>query len=768
MNTELNDSLVLHHYAENAYLDYAVATVKGRALAQVQDGLKPVQRRILYAMSQLGLKHPAKYVKSARVVGDVLGKYHPHGDSAAYEAMVRMAQKFSLRYPLIDGQGNFGSRDGDSAAAMRYTEARLTPIADLLLSELGQGTIDFKPNYDGHFDEPVLLPSRLPFLLLNGTSGIAVGLAADIPPHNAREVAKAAVELLKNPAATLDDVLKHILGPDFPDGGQLSSSPSEIRTAYESGNGTLRMRARWVKEDLARGQWQIVITELPYQVSTKTVLQELDKIINPPLPSGKKSHSQSQLNLKNTAVELLEKAVDESDKSNPVRLVLSPKSSKIPVDTLMSFLLANTSMETTVKLNFNVISLRDKPESLGLLELLRSWVTFRLTTVQRRTAFELASTKARIHVLEGRLLVFLNLDEVIKVIRYAMDPKEELMTKFRLSDVQADDILEMRLRQLNNLEGDKLKQELEKLFSLAKHLQALLDSDKLMRNQVIKELEADTEKVADDRRTLIKPEAKVVQNQAASGIVDEPLTVALSKNLWLRAYKGHEVGPESMSFKQGDALLCSLKMKSSDTLAVLDTQGRIYNIPAAQIPSGRGDGSPLTTFIEMPNGAKPLSLFNPEDAPQFLFSTSTGYGFLAPGKSLFTRLKAGKSFVDCELGTLHAVSPALPGTSYALCVASTGKTLLFALSEVKTLPNGGKGVLLQDIAEGALLERVFLIDDLEKLNKVKWEAISADTSRALKVHIDKESCQAILGKRARKGAFLSKKGVLKAISEVAP
>lgn len=761
MQNDSNDSLVLHRYAENAYLDYAVATVKGRALAQVQDGLKPVQRRILFAMSQLGLKHPAKYVKSARVVGDVLGKYHPHGDSAAYEAMVRMAQGFSLRYPLIDGQGNFGSRDGDSAAAMRYTEARLTPIADLLLSELAYGTVDFKPNYDGHFDEPVLLPSRLPFLLLNGTSGIAVGLAADIPPHNAREVSKAAVEILNNPSATLDDILEHILGPDFPDGGQLSSTKDEVRAAYESGNGTLRMRARWVKEDLARGQWQLVITELPYQVSTKTILQELDKLINPSIPSGKKTLTQAQTNLKTTIVELLEKAVDESDKSNPVRLVLSPKSSKIPPDTLISFLLANTSLETTVKLNFNVISMRGKPESLGLLELLQSWVNFRLETVRRRTEHELAAANARIHVLEGRLQVYLNLDEVIKVIRYADEPKIELISRFGLSEIQAEDILEMRLRQLNNLEGDKLKHELDKLKAAARGLEALLKSDKLMRQLVIKELEADTAKVGDDRRTLIKPEAKAAPAQVAPSAAEEPLTVVLSKNLWLRAYKGHDVSTDSMSFKQGDSALHIVRLRTNDILVLLDTKGRIYNIPASQVPSGRGEGAPLSTFIELPPGSSPLSMFNAEESKQYLFSMTSGYGFIAPSKSLYTRLKAGKSFVDVEGSTLLPIRQLQGSTEYAFCVASNGKNLMFSTSEIKTLQNGGKGVLLIDLADNAHLEAIFVVENLEILGKTKWEAVGLENNRSMKVTLDAETIQAVLGKRARKGVFLSKKAVLK-------
>lgn len=751
-----HSELVLHQYAESAYLEYAIATVKGRALAQVEDGLKPVQRRILYAMRQLGLTAQVKPVKSARIVGDVLGKYHPHGDSAAYDAMVRMAQDFTLRYPLIIGQGNYGSLDGDPAAAMRYTEARLSNVAELLLSELGQGTVDFIGNYDGTLQEPRLLPARLPFLLLNGTMGIAVGMASDVPPHNLREVGNACIAIIEDPAISLESVCQHITGPDFPGGGQLTSSAADVQAAYRGGRGSIRCRARWVKEDLARGQWQIVINELPYQVSSKNILEQLDALTNPQPPAGKKTISQQQGNLKQLALEFLEKAVDESDKSNKVRLVLVPKTSKVDPEQMMAFLLANTSLEDSVTVNFTMIGLDGRPKTKGLMDILSEWAQFRVTTVRRRTQWELDVANRRIHILEGRLIVFLNLDKVIHTIKEAEEPKSELKDRFSLSDAQAEDILEMRLRQLNKLEGFKLEKELADLRKEADRLLKLLASEKALRSLIVKELNADIAKYGDDRRTLVKEEARMGASSAAvRNVVDEDLTVVLSKNLWLKAYRGHEVTDASFTFKSGDSALFVIRTRTTRPLVVLDTLGRGYTIQAAEVPSGRGDGAPLSTFIELQEGARVSSMLSGTGEERFLFCGDQGYGFISALKNIFARTRTGKAFLKVEAGELPLRPLPLPleDVGFLLCGATDGRMLAFPLAEVKTLEKGGRGTALIALAEeklcaihhhegGAVTLQGRIKDKVQdvKLSNADWEK-----------HVSK---------RARKGHALPKKAIL--------
>lgn len=704
--TDLNnairgDELVLHRYAENVYLEYAIATVKGRALAQVQDGLKPVQRRILHTMRALGLSGSAKPVKSARVVGDVLGKYHPHGDQAAYEAMVRMAQDFSLRYPLIVGQGNFGSRDGDSAAAMRYTEAKLSPIAELLLQELGQGTVDFADNYDGTLKEPVLMPARLPFLLLNGTMGIAVGMAADIPPHNLREVANGAVALLKNPALSVHELLQHIPGPDFPGGAQLVSTPAEIAQVYSSGRGSLRCRAKWVKEDLARGQWQIVVTELPYQISTRLILEELDTLTNPQPPAGKKVLTQQQIQSKQLSLDLLEKAVDESDKSNHVRIVLTPRTSKVDPEQLMAVLLNHTSLECNISVNMTLIGLDGRPKTKNLLEVLQEWVSFRTETVTRRTQWELDGAQKRMHILDGRLTVYLNLDAVIEVIRQADDPKKELMERFSLSDAQAEDILEMRLRQLNRLEGIRIEKELSELRALCDRLQKLLASPEAMAALVESEIVADAKHYGDDRRTVHNPQQKAAVASAAPRVLDEALTVVVSNNLWVRGYKGHDLDPSAFQFKAGDALAFKVETRSTASVWLLDSMGRAYSMEAHAIPSTRGEGAPLSTLVELQPGASVSALLagSPDDV--YLFGGRAGYGFLAPLKSLTSRQRSGKAFLVLDEKEAPLPPMRLPrGKALLALQSSEGRLLVFDAQEVKTLASGGKGVQLMSLPEG--------------------------------------------------------------------
>lgn len=749
-----NETLNLPTYVEDAYLQYAMAVVKARALATVQSGLKPVQLRILYAMQQLGLRPPAKAVKSARVVGDVLGKHHPHGDASVYDALVRMAQPFTLRYPLIIGQGNFGSLDGDSAAAMRYTEARLSPISELLLSELPLDTVDWAPNYDGTLTEPKLAPARLPHILLNGSMGIAVGMAADIPSHNLREVAAASVAAIRNPQLTLDEVLQHIQGPDFPGGGQLVSTPEEVKAAYAGGRGSLRCRARWEKEELARGQWQIVVKELPYQVSTRKILEQLDVLTNPMPPAGKKVITQQQANLKAVALDFLEKATDESDKDSGIRLVLAPKNSKVNPDDMMAFLLGNTSLEDSVSLNMNLVNLESNPRTLGLLDILTEWATFRVQVVRRRTEHELGVARKRIHILEGRHTVFLNLDAVVKVIREAEDPKAELMAKFSLSAVQAEDILEMRLRQLNKLEGIKLERELEDLRKDEARLVALLEDETKLRALIVQEIEADAQRYGDDRRTLIQPEARVRQAVQAKTVLEEPLTVVVSKNLWVKAYKGHGLEESTFTFKQGDSLWAKVETSSVRPSAIVDSKGRAYSFDSSVVPAGRGEGAPLSTLIELQDGAAPLALLASDDDSLFLFAGELGNGFLAPFKSLVSRQKAGKAFAKPE-STERLLAPVPVPTNlegHIVMVSSDNKLLAFALREVKMLPSGGKGVALMDAGEHGKVVNSWYCEKPEIELRIK-----GSQGKLSDLKLAGDTWIRHVSKRGRKGCYLLKK-----------
>jgi topoisomerase-4 subunit A len=589
LNEDSKDSLTLAVYAERAYLDYAISVVKGRALPEVSDGQKPVQRRILFSMSEMGLRADAKPVKSARVVGDVLGKFHPHGDQSAYDALVRLAQSFSLRYPLIDGQGNFGSRDGDGAAAMRYTEARLTKIAGLLLSEIDEGTVDFAPNYDGSFQEPKLLPARLPFVLLNGASGIAVGMATEIPSHNLREVASAAIALMKSPKLSTEDLLGIMPGPDYPGGGQVISSTAEIAQIYETGRGSIKVRARWSVEELARGQWQIVVNELPPATSSQRVLQEIEEITNPKVRVGKKTLTPEQNNLKSTILNVLDGVRDESSKDAAVRLVFEPKSKNIDVNEFANLLLAHTSLESNAPMNLVMIGNDGRPRQKGLKEILTEWVEFRVATVTRRTQHRLGKVKDRMHILEGRLTVLLNIDKVIKIIRNSDEPKADLIKEFKLSDRQAEDILDIRLRQLARLEGIKIEQELKELKSERDDLDGLLQSDAVLRKRIIKEIESDMKDFGDDRRTLIHEDKRAI---AETKVIDEPVTVIVSQKGWVRVRQGHEHDPTQFSFKAGDGMYETFEVRTVDVMQGFGSDGRVYTVPVSELPGSRGDGSP--------------------------------------------------------------------------------------------------------------------------------------------------------------------------------
>ena len=697
-------------YAQRAYLEYALSVVKGRALPDVCDGQKPVQRRILYAMERMGLGYSgpnnataAKPVKSARVVGDVLGRYHPHGDSAAYDALVRMAQDFSQRYPLIDGQGNFGSRDGDGAAAMRYTEARLARITSLLLDEIDMGTVNFIPNYDGSTEEPQQLPARLPFTLLNGASGIAVGLATEIPSHNLREVADACVALIKNEQLSHEELHALIPGPDFPGGGQIISPAGDIAEAYRTGRGSLKVRARWNIEDLARGQWQLVVHELPPGVSSQKVLEEIEELTNPKVKAGKKALSQDQQLLKASLLAVLDVVRDESSKDAPVRLVFEPKTSRIEQQELITALLAHTSLETSSSINLTMVGIDGKPIQKSIRQMLVEWISFRQTTITRRSQHRLNKVLDRIHILEGRQLVLLHIDEVIRLIRQSDEPKPALIERFKLSDRQAEDILEIRLRQLARLEAIKIEQELTELRQEQGKLEEILGSPTALRRLMVKEIEADAKTFADARRTLIQEEKKAV---AEVKVVDEPVTVVVSQKGWVRARQAHGHEASSFAFKAGDGLYGTFECRTVDTLLIFGSNGRVYSVPVAVLPGARGDGQPVTTLIELEPGSQVAHYFAGPAQATLLLSGSGGYGFLASVEHMVSRNKSGKSFISLAegetvcapslVGGAGANPVALPATHVA-CASTGGRILTFDITELKLMEKGGRGLTLIDL-----------------------------------------------------------------------
>ena len=700
-----DDSILLHESAARDYLEYAVAVVKGRALPDVKDGLKPVQRRVLFAMRELGLSATAKPVKSARVVGDVIGKYHPHGDTSAYDAMVRVAQPFMLRYPLVDGQGNFGSRDGDNAAAMRYTEARLTPIADLLLAELGEGTVDFQPNYDGSFDEPVCLPARLPFVLLNGSSGIAVGMATEMPPHNLREVAAAAIQLIEQPQIGLEQLLQHIPGPDYPGGGQIISSPADIAAAYGSGRGTLRVRARYEFEEMARGAWQLVFRELPPGVSSAKVLAEIGALLNPQVKPGKKTIDQSAAQLKTLMASQLDRARDESGKDDDVRLVFEPSSSRIDRNEFVALLLAHTSLETSASINLVAVGIDGRPCQKSLPELLGEWCTFRIRTVHRRTGHRLQKADDRIHILEGRHIVFLNIDEVIRIIRQADDPKAALIARFALSDRQAEDILEIRLRQLARLEGIRIEQELERLRSEREGLLKLLGSDALLRRQVVREIRADAEKYGDARRTVIEVAVTASRSEVAA-VSDEAVTVIISEKGWARVRQGHGLDLSGVAYKDGDRAGSALECRSVDSLVIVSSEGRAFTVAIAGLPDGRGMGAPLSSFVDLGSG-RIAHVLTGQAEEAILIAKTSGYGFICTYGDLLSRQKAGKAVVSVEEGASILPPLRLAAADHLGALSSDGRLLIFPLEQMKRLASG-KGVQIIGLRAGESLRAVIV------------------------------------------------------------
>jgi topoisomerase-4 subunit A len=700
-----DDAAPIEQHASHAYLGYAVSTVKSRALPEIADGLKPVQRRILYAMGETSTQG---FAKCARFVGEVLGKYHPHGDSSTYEALVHLAQPFSMRYPLIDGQGNFGSRDGDSAAAYRYTEAKLSRYAELLLSEIGEGTVDFQKNYDGKFDEPVLLPARLPFGLLNGSFGIPVGFSTRIPSHNLKEVANAAAHVIKHPRAKLEDVLDILPGPDFPGGGQIISPKAEIKEAYATGRGSLVMRCKWEKEQLARGQWRVVVTELPHGVSVKQIIQELDALADPKASGNKKEVSQEQKRLKQFILDQVEKegVRDESDRKSKLRLVIEPRTSRQDPEELMAALMVNTSLETRYAVNLTWLGLDGLPETKGIVDILREWGEFRVKTVQRRTQFRLDRVQERHEIVMGRLLAYVKIDEIIKLIRASDDQPEakaNLQKKYKFTERQAQDIVDLRLGQLTKLDGIKLNDERKALEADRKELKSLLDDEKELKKLVVSELMEDAKKYGDERRTLIKTAERA---QVERTVVEEPVTVIVSRKGWIRARTGHGLDVSQLSFKDGDALLQTLECRTTDPVTVLAASGKSFSIAAADIPSGRGDGAHVNTLVN--SGSDDIAWIGSGDPGQrLLMHSAAGLGFVCKLGDLASKTRQGKDFMKVDEGAA-AQAPALvsENLSHVAALSSDARLLLFPLDEVPERPNGGVGVQLLALPEKEKLASV--------------------------------------------------------------
>jgi len=663
------ESLPLSEFTEKAYLDYSMYVILDRALPFIGDGLKPVQRRIVYAMSELGLSAAAKYKKSARTVGDVLGKFHPHGDSACYEAMVLMAQPFSYRYPLIDGQGNWGSPDDPkSFAAMRYTEAKLTAYSQVLLSELGQGTVSWQPNFDGTLNEPKTLPARLPNILLNGGTGIAVGMATDIPPHNLREVAAACIHLIDEPKATVQDLCKHVKGPDFPSDAEIISSPADLQSIYESGNGSIRVRAKWEKEN-----GNIVLTGLPYQVSGSKVLEQIA----------------AQMNAKK--LPWVEDLRDESDHENPIRLVIVPRSNRVDVERVMLHLCAITDLERTYRVNLNMIGLDGRPEVKDLRKLLKEWISFRLDTVRKRLEYRLEKVNKRLHLLDGLLVAFLNLDEVIHIIRTEDEPKAVLMKRFKLTEMQADYILDTKLRQLARLEEMKIRDEQKALDAERKDLEKTLGSQARMKTLVKKEITADAKEFGDDRRSVI------VQREAAEAMDEteltpsEPVTVVLSQKGWVRAAKGHDMNPAELGgYKAGDGFQHAVRLRSNQQATFLDSTGRSYSLSAHTLPSARGQGEPLTGRFNPPAGASFVASLGGDLEAWWLLASDAGYGFRVQAKDLVANKKAGKTALSLPKGAQVVLPCMVEDADNARVVAVTkqGRMLVIPANDLPAMSRG--------------------------------------------------------------------------------
>ncbi|WP_166264197.1 DNA topoisomerase IV subunit A [Marinobacter caseinilyticus] len=722
------ERVALRDYTEKAYLDYSMYVILDRALPNVGDGLKPVQRRIVYAMSELGLKSTSKYKKSARTVGDVLGKFHPHGDSACYEAMVLMAQPFSYRYPLVDGQGNWGSPDDPkSFAAMRYTESRLARFADALLSELGQGTVDWVPNFDGTMDEPSTLPARLPHVLLNGTTGIAVGMATDIPPHNVREVTTACIRLLEVPNTTVEQLCEHIKGPDFPTSAEIITPRKDLLQMYETGRGSLRMRARWVNEG-----GEIVVTDLPHQVSGNRVLEQIAQQMQ-----AKKLPMVGDLR-------------DESDHENPTRLVIIPRSNRVDLDGLMTHLFASTDLEKTYRVNINVIGNDGRPAVKGLHTILTEWLSYRRTTVTRRLQFRLDKILARLHLLEGLLIAYLNIDEVIEIIRTEDKPKAELMARFGLSPDQAEAILELKLRHLAKLEEMKIRGEQDELAAERDELQSILGSDQRLIALIKSELEADAETYGDDRRSPIVEREEAKAFSELDLVSNDPVTVVLSDKGWVRAAKGHDIEPEGLSYKSGDRFAMAARGRNNQQAIFLDSTGRAYSMLAHTLPSARGQGEPLTGRINPQSGATFAGLLMGEPAEKVLLVTDGGYGFVTAIEEMISKNRNGKTLVNVPKGARIMAPIMVPRSDdllYLAAISNEGRMLVFPLSELPELAKG-KGNKIISIPSARVQNREEYVVSVAVFGQSDQLQIRAG-KRKMNLHFG--DLEHYLGERGRRG-----------------
>ena len=729
---EQNEKQPLEEYTEKAYLDYSMYVILDRALPHISDGLKPVQRRIIYAMSELGLKASSKFKKSARTVGDVIGKFHPHGDSACYEAMVLMAQDFSYRYPLVDGQGNWGSMDDPkSFAAMRYTESKLTAYADVLLSEVEQGTVEWLPNFDGTLEEPKLLPARLPNILLNGTTGIAVGMATDIPPHNLKEVASACIRLLDTPKSSVLELCKHIKGPDFPTNAEIISSKTSIREIYKTGYGSIKARAVWCEED-----GNIVITAIPYQSSGNKILEQIA----------------SQMQSKK--LPMIDDLRDESDHENPTRLVLVPRSNRVDLEELMLHLFATTDLERSYRVNLNIIGLDGRPQVKDLKVILKEWIQYRTETVRKRLQFRLDNVTSSIHILAGLMIAYLNIDKIIKIIRKEEKPKNILMKNFKLSDTQADAILNLRLRRLAKLEELKIKADLGNLKKEKKELEAILKSKQRLKTVIKKEIEADTKLFADDRQSEIKEakEAKVIDEKSL--ITSEPVTIVLSEKGWVRAAKGHDIDPTSLNYKSGDNFKQMSQGKTNQLAVFIDSSGRCYSLPSHSLPSARSFGEPVSARLTPPDGVSFEGVMTGTPDTVYLLAADSGYGFMIKLKDIYTKNRNGKLILKVPENS-NVLLPTKVNdieNDWVAAVSSIGRLLMFPISEL-TLLTKGKGLKIIQIPPAKLKTREEYVVAMTAMGETDNLTIFTNKRHTV---LKADEHEKFIGERGRRGAMLSR------------
>ena len=729
---EQNEKQPLEEYTEKAYLDYSMYVILDRALPHISDGLKPVQRRIIYAMSELGLKASSKFKKSARTVGDVIGKFHPHGDSACYEAMVLMAQDFSYRYPLVDGQGNWGSMDDPkSFAAMRYTESKLTAYADVLLSEVEQGTVEWLPNFDGTLQEPKLLPARLPNILLNGTTGIAVGMATDIPPHNLKEVASACIRLLDAPKSSVLELCKHIKGPDFPTNAEIISSKTSIREIYKTGYGSIKARAVWCEED-----GNIVITAIPYQSSGNKILEQIA----------------SQMQSKK--LPMIDDLRDESDHENPTRLVLVPRSNRVDLEELMLHLFATTDLERSYRVNLNIIGLDGRPQVKDLKVILKEWIQYRTETVRKRLQFRLDNVTSSIHILAGLMIAYLNIDKIIKIIRKEEKPKDILMKNFKLSDTQADAILNLRLRRLAKLEELKIKADLGNLKKEKKELEAILKSKQRLKTVIKKEIETDAKLFADDRQSEIKEakEAKVIDEKSL--ITSEPVTIVLSEKGWVRAAKGHDIDPTSLNYKSGDNFKQMSQGKTNQLAVFIDSSGRCYSLPSHSLPSARSFGEPVSARLTPPDGVSFEGVMTGTPDTVYLLAADSGYGFMIKLKDIYTKNRNGKLILKVPENS-NVLLPTKVNdieNDWVAAVSSIGRLLMFPISEL-TLLTKGKGLKIIQIPPAKLKTREEYVVAMTAMGETDNLTIFTNKRHAV---LKADEHEKFIGERGRRGAMLSR------------